>query len=164
MFRKENNMKPKLYLETTIPSYLVALPSRDLIVAAHQQITHEWWTKQKDQFDIFISQFVFDEASAGDPELAKERIILISEFPKLELNSKAGVLAASLIDSDVIPGKAAIDAAHVAIAAVHGMNFLMTWNCTHIANAIMSQAIQNVCTKIGFNCPIICTPEELMGE
>ena len=156
-------MKPKLYLVTTIPSYLVALSSRDLIVAAHQQITREWWTNQKVKFDIFVSQFVFDETSAGDPELARQRIKIISEFPKLELNSRVRVLAASLIDSKVIPGKAAIDAAHIAIAAVHDMYFLMTWNCAHIANAIMSQSIQNVCIKIGFHCPIICTPEELMG-
>jgi len=157
-------MKPKLYLETTIPSYLVAAPSRDLIVAAHQQITNEWWSNQKEKFDIYISQFVIDEASGGDPRLAKERIKIISKFPKLEINNEVKLLAASFIDSKVIPIKAVIDAAHIAIAAVHNMNFLMTWNCAHIANAIMAQSIQNICIKNGYNCPVICTPEELIGE
>jgi hypothetical protein len=157
-------MKPKLYLETTIPSYLVASQSRDIVVAAHQHITIDWWTKQRSNFDIFISQFVFDEASEGDPRLAKERVLLISDFPKLEINNEVRKLAASLISSKVIPEKAAIDAAHVAIAAVHGMNFLMTWNCAHLANAFMSQAIQNECINSGFTCPTICTPEELLGE
>ncbi|MBN2089230.1 type II toxin-antitoxin system VapC family toxin [candidate division KSB1 bacterium] len=157
-------MKPKLYLETTIPSYLVATPSRDLIVAAHQQITNEWWLNQKDKFDIYISQFVFDEVSSGDPRLAKKRIKIISKFPKLEISDDVKLLAASFIDSKVIPIKAVIDAAHIAVAAVHNMNFLMTWNCAHIANAIMAQSIQNICIKNGYNCPVICTPEELIGE
>ena len=157
-------MKPRLYMETTIPSYLIAAPSRDLIVAAHQQITKHWWENHRDNFDNYVSQFVLDEARARDPALAKQRIKIISKFPKLELNDGAKLLAAALVNSKVIPAKAAIDAAHVAIATVHGMNFLMTWNCAHIANAIMSQSIQNVCNENGFNCPVICTPEELMGE
>ncbi len=156
-------MKPRLYMETTIPSYLVAAPSRDLIVAAHQQVTREWWENERQNFDIHISQVVLDEAGAGDPNLAKQRMEIISRLPKLELNEDAKLLASALINAKVIPAKAVIDAAHVAIAAVHGMNFLMTWNCAHIANAIMSQSIQDVCNNNGFSCPIICTPEELMG-
>ncbi len=160
----DKDMKPKLYLETTIPSYLVTSPSRDLIVAAHQQITNEWWAIKKDNFAIYISQFVFDESSAGDSQLAAERIKIISKFPKLEITNNVKLLAAALLNSKAIPQKAAIDAAHVAIAAVHGMDFLMTWNCAHIANAFMSQTIQSICVKNGYNCPVICTPEELMGE
>jgi len=150
-------------METTIPSYLVAAPSRDLVVAAHQLVTREWWENERQNFDIHVSQFVLDEAGAGDPNLAKQRIEIISRLPKLELNEDAKLLASALINAKVIPAKAVIDAAHVAIAAVHGMNFLMTWNCAHIANAIMSQSIQDVCNSNGFSCPIICTPEELMG-
>jgi hypothetical protein len=157
-------MKPKLYLETTIPSYLVASPSRDLIVAAHQQITNEWWANKKDDFEIVISQFVFDEASAGDRQHASERTKIISQFPKLEITDDVKLLAAALLGSKAIPKKAAIDAAHVAIAAVHQIDFLMTWNCAHIANAFMSQTIQSICSKNGYVCPVICTPEELMGE
>ncbi len=157
-------MRPKLYLETTIPSYLVASPSRDLIVAAHQQITNQWWTNKKDDFDIYISQFVFDESSSGDRQLASDRIKIISKFPKLEITDDVKLLAAALLNSKAIPKKAAIDAAHVAIAAVHGMDFLMTWNCAHIANAFMSQTIQSICLKNGYICPVICTPEELLGE
>jgi hypothetical protein len=157
-------MRPKLYLETTIPSYLVASSSRDLIVAAHQQITNEWWANKKDDFDIYISQFVFDESSAGDRQLASERIKIISKFSKLEITDDVKLLAAALLNSKAIPQKAAIDAAHVAIAAVHGMDFLMTWNCAHIANAFRSQTIQSICSKNGYICPVICTPEELLGE
>lgn len=157
-------MKPKLYLETTIPSYLVASPSRDLIVAAHQQITHEWWTTRKNEFDIYISQFVLDEASAGDIRFAKKRRKIISKFQMLEISNDVKFLATLFTKSKLFPEKAIIDAVHVAIAAVHGMNFLVTWNCAHIANAIITQKIQTICIQNNYRCPAICTPEELMGE
>ena len=156
-------MKPKLYLETTVPSYLTAWPSRDLIRAGHQQITKEWWQTRRENFDIYISQFVLDEAAAGDPEAARERLTAIQDFSILDPTDEVGELAAALMSSLVLPTNAATDAAHIAIAAVHEMPFLLTWNCTHIANAEMSVAIENVCREHGFYCPVICTPEELMG-
>ncbi len=152
-------MKAKLYLETTIPSYLTARPSRDLIVAAHQQITHEWWNKRRHYFDIFISQFVIDEAGQGDTETAKRRVDILSEFDLLDITNDVKGLA-----NDIIPKKSAIDAAHIAVAAIHEMQFLLTWNCSHIANAEISDPIKNICYLKGFKCPVICTPEELMGE
>ena len=156
-------MKPKLYIETTIPSYLVSIPSRDIIVAGHQQTTRLWWNLRKDDFDIFISQFLIDEVSAGDPEQAERRIKAIETFPQLDITDDVTRLAEALLLGKAIPQKAATDAAHIAIAAVHGMDYLTTWNCTHIANAIMFSAARQICFEQGFTFPIICTPEELMG-
>jgi predicted nucleic acid-binding protein len=157
-------MKPKLYIETTIPSYLVSMPSRDIIVAGHQQTTQLWWNLRKDNFDIFISQFVIDEVSAGDRVQAERRIKVIETFPQLDITDDVTRLAEALLLSKVIPPKAATDAAHIAVAAVHGVDYLMTWNCTHIANAIIFNAVKQICLEQGFTFPIICTPEELIGE
>ena len=156
-------MKPKLYLETTVPSYLTAWPSRDLVRAGHQQITKEWWQTRREHFDIYISQFVLDEAAGGDAEAARERLNAIREFLLLDLTDEVGDLATALLMALALPAKAATDAAHIALAAVHEMHFLLTWNCTHIANAEMAIAIENVCREHGFASPVICTPEELMG-
>lgn len=157
-------VKPTLYLETTVPSYLTAWPSRDLIRAGHQQITKEWWQARRAGFDIYISQFVLDEAAAGDAEAARERLEALQGLPILDLTEEVVDLATALKASLVLPEKAVTDAAHIAIAAVHGIHFLLTWNCTHIANAEMSAAIEATCRERGFQCPVICTPEELMGQ
>ena len=156
-------MKPKLYIETTIPSYLVSPPSRDLIVAGHQQTTRVWWDTRRDDFEIFVSQFIIDEASGGDKTEAQKRLNAIEIFPQLEVNDDVLRLAEALLSNNIIPKKAATDAAHIAVASVHGMDYLMTWNCAHIANATIFNAVKNICVKEGFSFPIICTPEELMG-
>ncbi len=156
-------MQPKLYMESTIPSYLMAWPSRDLVVAGHQQLTREWWKNRKNDFSIYVSQFVLDEASAGDTEAAKKRIAVIDEFELLDITDDVTDLAGAFIGSGVIPKNSPTDAAHIAIAAVHEMNYLMTWNCAHIANAEISSVVEDICKSHGFNCPVICTPEELMG-
>ena len=156
-------MKPKLYLETTVPSYLTAWPSRDLIRAGHQQITREWWQARRTHFDLYISQFVLDEAAGGDPEAARERLKSLATLPLLDVTDDVDELAAGLVGALALPAKAVIDAAHIAVAAVHGMHFLLTWNCTHIANAERAGVIQNSCRERGFIPPVICTPEELMG-
>ncbi len=157
-------MKPTLYLETTIPGYLTSWPSRDLIIAGHQQITREWWTKRRAAFTIFISQLVLDEAKAGDADAARERLKAIKGFPLLDITPEVETLTTRILGSGVIPPKAATDAAHLAVAAVHGMEFLMTWNCAHLANAVIAKAVAKVCGQHGFPCPVICTPEELLGE
>src|SRR6266478_9344 len=151
-------MKPKLYLETTVPSYLAAWPSRDLIRAGHQQITKEWWQTRRPGFDIYISQFVLDEAAAGDAEAARERLAALQDIPILDLSQDVVDLAEALKLALALPEKAVTDAAHIAMAAVHGMHFLLTWNCTHIANAEMFVAIEKACAERGFACPVICTP------
>ena len=157
-------MKYKLYLETTIPSYLTSWPSRDLVIAGHQQITKEWWKKRKRAFDIYISQLVVDEAKAGNDEAARERLKAIGGLPLLDITEEVERLAIRILTSGVIPKKAATDAAHIAIATVHGMEYLMTWSCVHLANAIITKAVARICRQEGFECPIICTPEELLGE
>lgn len=157
-------MAQRVYLETTIPSYLTAWPSRDLIIAGHQQITKEWWRTRRSEFELCISQFVIDEASAGDTEAAKERMAILRPLPLLDISEAVLRLASAILQSGVIPAKAARDAAHIAISAVHAIDFLLTWNCAHIANAQIVKEVQGICTTHGFLCPVMCTPEELMGS
>lgn len=156
-------MKPRLYLETTVPSYLTSRPSRDLIIAGHQQITREWWDQRRPDFQIYISQLVLDEAAAGDPIAARERLKVLHPLPLLDITPEVVELASGILASGKIPRKAAADAAHIAIAAVHRMNFLVTWNCVHIANAAILKALASICQAHACECPVICTPEELMG-
>ena len=157
-------MKSRLYLETTIPSYLTSRPSRDLIIAGHQALTREWWEKRKGAFQLYISQLVVDEVSAGDPIAARERLKVLQDLPLLDITPEVAELASSILTSGKIPRKAATDAAHIAIAALHGMDFLVTWNCAHIANAAIAKALALICREHGCECPVICTPEELWGE
>ena len=157
-------MKPRVYLETTIPSYLTSRPSRDLVVAGHQQITREWWEKKGTAFQLYISQLVIDEAGAGDPIAASTRLRVIQDLPVLDIIPEVSTLAVAILASGRLPRNAATDAAHIAVAAVHGMDFLLTWNCVHIANASITRALALTCRDQGFECPVICTPEELLGE
>ncbi|EDN66316.1 conserved hypothetical protein [Beggiatoa sp. PS] len=157
-------IKPRLYMETTIPSYLTAKPSRDIIIAAHQQITQLWWQERRNDFEIYISQFVVDEANAGDSKAAGKRIEIIKTFPKLEILDEVTTLSTQILSSGLIPQKAATDATHIAIAAIHQMDFLMTWNCRHLANAVIAIEINKICQDLGLTCPVICTPEALMGD
>jgi hypothetical protein len=157
-------MKPLLYLETTIPSYLTSKPSRDLIVAARQQITQDWWLKRRHDFQVFVSQIVFDEAAAGDRQAAAARLSTIETVPLLAVNDEVISLTQILLKQKVLPRKAARDAGHIAVSAVHGMHFLLTWNCAHLANAQIFEAVDAVCAVAGYKCPVICTPAELLGE
>jgi len=157
-------MQPTVYLETTIISYLTARLSRDLVTAAHQQITQEWWANRRAQFKLFISQFVVQEANVGDAAMAQKRLEELQAIPLLDVNQDAENLAQKLIDDGPLPKKAAVDALHIAVATVHGMDYLLTWNCKHIANAEMQSKVAAVCRESGFEPPVICTPEELLGE
>lgn len=155
-------MKSRVYLETTIASYLTAWPSRDLVTAAHQQITREWWQKRRSDFDLFISQIVLREAGAGDPDAAAQRLQSLQDIPVLEERDEAVELAATLVGAIPLPKKAELDALHIALAVVHGMDYLLTWNCTHIANAALRHQIEAICHTRGYETPVICTPEELL--
>lgn len=156
-------MRPKAYVETTVVSYLTASPSRDLVLAAHQQITRDWWNTQ-DTFEMFISQFVLDEASAGDATAVDRRVAVLRDLVLLDLTPDATLLAAELVRGGGVPEKAKVDALHIAVASVHGMDYLVTWNCTHIANATMRGRIEAICRRAGFDPPVICTPLELVKE
>ncbi len=156
-------MKPSVYLETTVPSYYTARPSRDVVIAGHQATTRDWWDTRLSRFRVFVSQIVLDEAAAGDVRMAKTRLAVLKSFPLLDLRDDASELARALIESGPLPRKAVGDALHIALAAIHGMDFLVTWNCTHIANAEMTAQIAGICHDHGLECPVICTPEALMG-
>jgi hypothetical protein len=157
------NMQPTVYIETSIVSYLTARSSRDLVTAAHQQITQQWWARRRADFDLFISQFVIQEASMGDPEMAQKRLGELQALPLLVVSGETEGLARQLVTSGTLPEKAAVDALHIAVATVHGMDYLMTWNCKHIANAELQAKVTAVCRDRGFEPPVICTPEELLG-
>jgi hypothetical protein len=152
-----------VYLETSFVSYLVARPSRDLLVAAHQQTTQEWWLERRPEFDCYVSQVVIDEASMGDPNESKKRMEVVERLRVLEITSEVEELTRAILAADVIPAKAIRDAAHIAVATIHSMDYLLTWNCKHLANAQIMRRIGNVCNDEGYNMPLICTAEELMG-
>jgi hypothetical protein len=156
-------MKPKTYIETSIVSYLTAMPSRDLVIAAHQQITHDWWADRA-AFDLYISQFVLDEAAAGDASAAARRMEVLEEATLLEVIDDATSLARELLAGCALPQRAQVDAFHIAVSTVHGMDYLLSWNCTHIANAAMRSTIEAICRAAGFVPPVICTPLEPAKE
>ena len=155
-------MKPKVYIETTIISYLAARPSRDLIVAGHQQITHEWWQTARPNFAAVSSQLVAREAFAGDSEAAAARSAFLTGISLLEISEEALTLAQHLLQSKAIPQEFPEDALHVAVAVVNGIEYLLTWNYKHLANAGMRSKIEATCRELGYEAVIICTPEELM--
>ena len=154
---------PSLYVETSIISYLTARPSRDLVRAAHQQVTRDWWDARL-QFDLYISQFVIDEASVGDPDAAARRLGALEGLPILDITEDARSLAKEILQQGGMPQKAYVDAAHVAVAAVHGIDYLLTWNCKHIANPAMRGKVEAICRMTGFDAPVICTPVEFVYE
>ena len=155
--------KPTIYIETSVVSYLAARPSRDLVVAAHQQLTINWWDTHSKDYELFISQVVLEEARAGNPEAAAKRMAALEGIPLLDIPDAAIQLADRLVKTRAVPKKAGQDALHIAIACVNGMDYLLTWNCKHIANAKMRSKIEKVCREAGYVPPTICTPEELGG-
>jgi predicted nucleic acid-binding protein len=156
-------VRSSVYVETSIISYLAARPSRDLIVAARQQMTHTWWRERRPAFDLYVSQVVLDEILAGDPDAAEHRAALGAGIPVLDITPEVADLAAALIQRIPLPPRAGADAAHIAAAAYHRIGFVMTWNSTHIANAELRPRVEHVCRENGYPAPVLCTPDELMG-
>ena len=156
-------MKKRVYIETTIVSYLTAKPSRDLIMAAHQEITREWWEHQRAAYDLRVSQFVLDEAGDGDPDAAARRLAVLRDIPVLADSLDARALAKALVGQGLLPRTAGIDALHLTMATVHEVHVLMTWNCRHLANASKFDHIRFVNSELGLFCPILTTPVELLG-
>jgi hypothetical protein len=155
-------MKPTVYIETTIISYLTARPSRDLIIAAHQQITNEWWSDVRPSVECFVSPFVIDEASRGDKEFAGKRLDKITDFAVLDVNEEIENLAREYFEALQIPEKSKIDAFHLATAAWHKMDYVLSWNCKHIASGRVQKTLQEVNARLEIHTPVVCTPEELM--
>ncbi len=157
-------MKPRVYVETSIISYLTARPSNDLRAAANQSTTMEWWEQYRSRYALYVSEFVIAEAGLGDEEAAAKRLSIVAGIPTLEVSDAVRVLGKLLISEGPIPAKAKIDAYHIAVAAINGMDFLLTWNCAHIANAAIRSRIEETCRRHGIEPPVICTPLELMED
>ena len=155
-------MKPKVYLETTIVSYLTSWRSPELVTAANQEATRDWWDARKDNFEIFISEAVIEEASAGDEDAARKRLEVLRDVPELDITDEARELAKALVARVPLPENAQVDALHIAVATSHGVDYLLTWNCRHIANATLRHQIETICQSAGYEAPVICTPLELM--
>jgi len=157
-------MKKKVYIETSIVSYYTARPSHDLVVAARQEITHDLWQVLQKQYEFYISALVIQEASRGDENAAKKRLSLLSNISVLEISQDAQELAKGLIDSNAIPSGYEEDALHIATATINGMDFLLTWNFSHINNIFTKSKIVKSIENHGYEPPIICSPEELLGD
>lgn len=152
-------MKPSVYLETSIISYLAANLSRDLITVAHQQITNDWWNNHRHKFELRVSQFVIDEISGGDGKSAKRRLAFVEGIDVLAITPETQRIARRLIEKGPLPKNAAMDAVHIAIAAIHGVDYLLTWNCKHIANLFIQKDLARILRSFGLELPIIGNPE-----
>jgi len=157
-------MKAKVYIETSVVSYLTSQLSRDLILAARQELTREVWTSLFSRFDVFVSALVLQEAGRGDSEASSVRLKALEGVPVLEITDSVKALARRLIKERAIPESHLEDALHVAVASANGMQFLLTWNFSHLNNAVMRSRIREVIENEGYECPELCSPEELAGE
>lgn len=155
-------MKPSIYLETSVIGCLAMRLSGVLRIAANQQITREWWDNHRERYDLFISRYVVDECSRGDPVAAQERQVFLQGVPLLEVSRAADTLAKALLKGVQLPPKAAVDAYHISVAAIHGVEYLVTWNCKHIANPALRSRIEFFCREMNCEPPVICTPQELL--
>jgi predicted nucleic acid-binding protein len=157
-------MSETVYIETSMVGYLTVRPSNNLILMANLEVTRKWWETRRSQFTLYISQVVLDEAAQGDSEMASKRLEILQSLPVLELNEAVQDLGAQFLTRSNLPPKASDDAIHIAAATVHGLDYLLTWNCRHIANAQIQRKLAEICLDFGYKLPIICTPYELMGE
>ncbi len=156
-------MSETVYIETSILGYLTARPSRDIVVAANIEVTKEWWDTRRSDFQLYSSQAVVKETSQGDAAIASQRIEVIRNFALLDLNQAVLDLAEQFLGRSNLPAKADVDAIHIAAATVHGMDYLLTWNCKHIANAQIQRKLAEISFDLGYELPILCIPYELLG-
>ena len=153
-----------VYVETSIFSYLTSRPSRDLRAAAWQQITAQWWERERGKYELFISELVVAESEGGDPEAASRRLDAQKDLPRFDVDEEVHALAARLIQEGGVPTDAQADAIHIAIACVNEIDFLLTWNFRHIDNAVTKPIMRSIATVAGYPFPEICTPLELLSE
>jgi len=156
-------VNPTIYIETSVVSYLVARPSKNARIAANQETTQEWWETRRERFELYVSAVVIGEAQRGDPAMASARIAAIRGLRLAQVTRDALSLAAALVAGAGVPKKANEDALHIAIAACSGLDYLLTWNCTHIANGVTIPLVNAICRRNGFEPPLIYTPQELMA-
>lgn len=152
-----------VYIETTIPSYLAAKPSSVASISTAQQTTHLWWNRERVRFRLFTSVFTIDEASRGDATAAKRRINFLEDIPDLEIPEELPSLEADIIRVFQLPQKAYTDASHLGLAILHRMDYLLTWNCTHLANAVLQKELMEYCQYHRLHLPIVCTPDTLIS-
>lgn len=157
-------MSETVYIETSILGYLTARSTKDLILAANIEITKDWWEFRRNAFTLYTSEAVLEEVAQGDAEIAAQRLELLRDFPLLALNQAVQDLAAQFLARSSLPPKAKVDAIHIAAATIHGMDYLLTWNCKHIANAQIQGKLAEISLDFGYVLPILCTPNELMGD
>ena len=157
-------MKQRVYIEASVISHLTSHPNRDMVIAAHQELTHQWWKERANQFELVVSELVEQEASKGDPDASRTRLAAIKDTAILSTSDDAVTLAEKLVEGGPIPRESAADALHIAVAAVNGVDYLLTWNCKHLANASHRTRIEDLVEDAGYACPVICTPEELMED
>ena len=155
-------MKPKVYIETSVVSYLTAWPSRDVVTLGNQVATREWWREAAGRFELVVSSLVIEESAAGDPEAARARLAALEAVQVISAGDDATELGRLLVGARAVPAEAAADAAHVAIAVVNGVDYLVTWNMKHLANPVATARIGQVCRDAGHEPPLICTPSQLM--
>jgi len=155
---------PRIYIETSIVSYLRQRASGQVVTAARQLLTRRWWEEERSNYDLVTSQYVLDEAADGDPRLAQDRLDTLADIPLLQLGSEIDAIAEAIVSRTILPAKAQVDALHIAAAAHHRIDYLLTWNCTHIANARILPRILGVLSDLNCFVPIICTPEEMVDD
>ena len=152
----------RIYIESTIPSYVVARPARDLLQAARQQLTRDWWDLQREKHELFTSQVVLDEIAFGEKAMAQLRLELLQGVPLLQVTDTVKEFARKVLSSGLLPVTADRDAVHIALASAYKMDILLSWNCRHIANAAIQARLRKLADAAGLTLPVICTPEELM--
>ncbi|MBN1943681.1 MAG: type II toxin-antitoxin system VapC family toxin [Phycisphaerae bacterium] len=157
-------MEEKVYIETSFISFLTAQPSSDIHQMSRQIESQQWWDSDRKRFDLFTSDAVVREASKGDPVAAQRRLAILETLTALQITPEAVVLSQNLIGSHLLPENASEDALHIALCACHGMDFLLTWNCKHLANAVICRNVYHYLNTQGFQSPVICTPFELMEK
>jgi hypothetical protein len=155
--------KPRAFIETTIVNYLTAFPSKDADLARDQRLTRDWWATCGDHYELVTSPFVLSEARAGDAAMAKLRLDILATIQVVDLTAAAYQLADELIRSGALPEKARTDALHVAAAATNRVDYLVTWNCKHLANEALQRKIGECCRAVGFKPALIRTPADLLG-
>ncbi len=157
-------MNPSVYIETSVVGYLTSWPQDDVTVAGHQNTTKAWWATARQRFELFVSQLVVRECSDGDSVAVRDRLASIDELPVLPVTAEAETLAGALIQGRAVPESQPNDALHIALAAVHRVQYVVSWNFRHIVNASLRPAIERVCRDAGYEPPILCTPEELLED
>ena len=152
-----------VFIETSIVSYLRQKQSQDIVTAARQIQTRRWWDERSAEYELFTSVLVTEEAARGNETLAAERLFALAELQLLAVNEEVETIGNSLVQRAALPRKARVDALHISTAAFHGVDYSLTWNCKHIANARMRPKIEIILKEMGCAAPIICTPDELLG-